>query len=93
LGKRWRGPFEIMAKVDPVTYRVKQERSRTIKIFPVHVQRMKRYVQFHDRERGKYEVNNNKKKENKEKVLIMNSKVYLLNQIQFICFVALEVGD
>jgi hypothetical protein len=46
LGKRWRGPFEIMARIDPVTYRIKQEGRNTIKTFPVHVQRMKRYVQF-----------------------------------------------
>jgi hypothetical protein len=33
LGKRWRGPFEIIARVDPVTYRIKQEGRKTIKIF------------------------------------------------------------
>jgi hypothetical protein len=46
LGIRWRGPFEIMARIDPVTYRIKQEGRNAIKTFPVHVQRMKRCVQF-----------------------------------------------
>jgi hypothetical protein len=35
-----------MARIDPVTYRIKQEGRNTIKTFPVHEQRMKRYVQF-----------------------------------------------
>ena len=39
LGNRWRGPFEIMAQIEPVTYRVKQQGMRTIKMFPVHIQR------------------------------------------------------
>ena len=46
LGKRWRGPFEIIAKVDPVTYRIEQEDKRTVKIFPVHVQRIKKYKRY-----------------------------------------------
>jgi hypothetical protein len=41
LGKRWRGPFEIMAQIDPVSYRVKQQGMRTNKTFPVHIQRIK----------------------------------------------------
>jgi hypothetical protein len=44
LGKRWRGPFEIMAQIDPVSYRVKQQGMRTIKTFPVHIQRIKKYI-------------------------------------------------
>jgi transposase InsO family protein len=46
LGKRWRGPFEIIAQIDPVTYRVKQEGVRTLKMFPVHIQRMKKYITY-----------------------------------------------
>jgi transposase InsO family protein len=46
LGKRWRGPFEIIAQIDRVTYRVKQEGVRTLKMFPVHIQRMKKYITY-----------------------------------------------
>jgi hypothetical protein len=46
LGKRWRGPFEIIAQIDPVTYKVKQEGVRTLKMFPVHIQRMKKYITY-----------------------------------------------
>jgi transposase InsO family protein len=46
LGKRWRGPFEIIAQIDAVTYRVRNIHGRAIRVFPVHVQRMKRYVEY-----------------------------------------------
>jgi hypothetical protein len=46
LRKRWRGQFEIISQIDAVTYRVRQVNSKAVKVFPVHVQRMKRYVVF-----------------------------------------------
>ena len=45
LGNRWRGPYSIVTKIDAVTYRVKKEVGRSIRIFPVHVQRMKNHVE------------------------------------------------
>ena len=39
LMPRWEGPFEIIARVDPVTYRVEDE----TRITTVHVQRLKRF--------------------------------------------------
>jgi hypothetical protein len=32
LGKRWRGPFEIIAQIDPVSYRVILDGVRTLKV-------------------------------------------------------------
>ena len=46
LGYRWRGPFKVMAKLDSVTNRVKNEIGNSIRLFPVHVQRMKKFVVF-----------------------------------------------
>ena len=44
IGNRWRGPYSIVTKIDAVTNRVKQV-GRSIRIFPVHVQRMKKHVE------------------------------------------------
>ena len=43
---RWRGPFTIDAQIDTVTYRVKKADGSTIRLFPVHVERMKKFVVF-----------------------------------------------
>jgi transposase InsO family protein len=39
LGVRWRGPFRIVAQLDPTTYRVRKEEANRVATFPVHVQR------------------------------------------------------
>ena len=46
LGTRWRGPYEIIGKIDAVTYRVKEEEGRRIRIIPVHVQRLKKQIEW-----------------------------------------------
>ena len=38
---QWEGPYEIMSKIDAVTYRVKKINKSKMKIIPVHVQRMR----------------------------------------------------
>ena len=43
VGVQWREPFEIVAKIDPATYRVRKEGDYSIKTMPIHVQRLKIY--------------------------------------------------
>ena len=43
LGSRWRGPYKIVAKINAVTYRVRQENGNRIRLIPVHVQRLKKH--------------------------------------------------
>jgi hypothetical protein len=45
LGSRWRGSYEIVSQIDHVTNRVLKE-EKTIRLFPIHVLRIKRYIQF-----------------------------------------------
>ena len=44
LGTRWRGPYEIVQKIDAVTYRVRKNEPFVMKTMPVLVQRLKRAV-------------------------------------------------
>ena len=42
LGIRWRGPYEVVQKIDSVTYRVRKSEPFVTRTMPVHVQRLKK---------------------------------------------------
>ena len=46
LENTWRGAHIKVNKIDPVTYRVQKELGISIRVFPVHVQRMKKHIEY-----------------------------------------------